>query len=42
MLKNQMWNIFKKTGNIEAYLYLIKSDKLIEHTKDEFKKICNV
>lgn len=28
MLNSCMWNIFKKTGNIEAYLYLSELDRL--------------
>lgn len=28
MLKNEMWKIFKKTGNINAYLYIKKSHEI--------------
>lgn len=36
MLKEEMWNIFKVTGDIEAYLYYKKSDVCdLSNKKDE-------
>lgn len=38
MLNNKMWNIFKKTGSIEAYLYCKKySDGLMPRENHSIK-----
>lgn len=35
MLNNNMWNIFKKTGNIEAYLYYRQYKKMLEFKENQ-------
>lgn len=34
MLNNKMWSIFKKTGNIEAYLYYKLCNDKLKPSKD--------
>ncbi len=34
MLNNEMWNIFKKIGNIEAYLYYKQYNKISKYKDD--------
>lgn len=35
MLYNKMWSIFKKTGNIEAYLYCVQSNRKIQSNENK-------
>lgn len=39
MINNCVWNIFKTTGNIEAFLYLKKASTLNNEEGDQLRKI---